>query len=368
MQRAAALVGAVSGEIFLWDAKGQILVPRAWLNQEDWREEICLRPGEGVAGTVAARREGLIVNDYRHCPYALPVFLERTRSTAVLAEPLLYRDRLIGVIVLTREVIEQPFTSQDQQILNLFAGQAVIAIENARLYERVRTGRERLQRLSHRLVELQEGERRSIARELHDEIGQLLTGLKLLLEMSAGVKPEKLTPPLSEAQALVNELIVRVREMSLDLRPSMLDDLGLLPALLWHFERYTTQTNVRVNLQHSGLDRRFSPEIETAAYRIVQEALNNVARHARTPEVTVRIHVGSEAVDVQVEDKGVGFDPGAVLAADASIGLAGMRERAQLLGGHLAVESAPGSGTTVKAELPLGGKGAVERRRGERGA
>ena len=361
-RRAAELVGATSGTVRLWDEQAKLLIPVAWHGLGEWVKDQCRQLGEGVTGVVAQRREGMIVNDYRTSPYALPAPLEHTKITAMLAEPLLYRDHLLGALTVDKHGPGGSFTEGEQGILRLFTTQAAIAIENARLYKRVRTGRERLQRLSHRLVEVQESERRSIARELHDEIGQLLTGVKLLLEMSARVRPEKLTPPLSEAQALVNELVVRVREMSLDLRPSMLDDLGLLPALLWHFERYTTQTNVRVNLQHSGLERRVSPEIETAAYRIVQEALNNVARHARTPEVTVRIHVGSKVFDLQVEDKGVGFDAGAVLAADASIGLAGMRERAHLLGGHLSVESAPGAGTTVKAELPLGDKGAVERR------
>jgi len=361
-RHAAELMGAASGTVYLWDEQAQLLIPAAWHGLGEWMKDQRRRLGEKISGAVAQRREGLIVNDYPRSPYANPAILEHVQINAVLGEPLIYRDRLLGTLTVDKHGPGSSFTKGEQGVLRLFTAQAAIAIENARLYERVRTGRERLQRLSRRLVELQESERRSIARELHDQIGQLLTGLKLLLEMSASVRPEKLTPPLSEAQALVNELIVRVREMSLNLRPSMLDDLGLLPALLWHFERYTTQTNVRVNFQHSGLDRRFSPEIETAAYRIVQEALSNVARHARTPEVTVRIHVGSEAVDVQVEDKGVGFDPGAVLAADASIGLAGMRERAQLLGGHLTVESAPGAGTTVKAELPLGDTGAVERR------
>jgi len=154
---------------------------------------------------------------------------------------------------------------------------------------------------------------------------------------------------------MVNELMALVRDLSLDLRPAMLDDLGLLPTLLWHFDRYTAQTDVGVTFKHIGLEgRRFAPEVETAAYRIVQEALTNVARHAGVSEVAVRLWADQETLGVQIEDRGTGFDPEAALAAGDTTGLAGMRERAVLLGGQLTVESASGAGTCVRAELPLG--------------
>jgi signal transduction histidine kinase len=138
----------------------------------------------------------------------------------------------------------------------------------------------------------------------------------------------------------------------------MLDDLGLLPALLWHFERYTAQTGVRVNLEHAGVEQRFGPDVETAAYRIVQEALTNVARHAAVGEVTVRLWAHPERLNLQIEDQGAGFDPRAALAASASSGLVGMRERATLAGGWLVIEAAPGSGARLLAEFPLGDPGA----------
>ena len=133
-RRAVELVGAQGGEVCLWNSEAQVLVPCAWHGLGDWRKQIYLRAGEGVAGTVASRREGLIVNDYRASPYALPQFLERSSATAVLGEPLLYRDHLVGVIVLVRDNPDQPFTREDQGTLALFAIQAAIAIENARLH------------------------------------------------------------------------------------------------------------------------------------------------------------------------------------------------------------------------------------------
>ena len=142
--------------------------------------------------------------------------------------------------------------------------------------------------------------------------------------------------------------------MSLDLRPIMLDDLGLLPALHWHLDRYFAMSGVRVNFKHSGVtDRRFPPEIETAAYRVVQEALTNVVRHSRAQEVIVRLWTTDKTLSVQVEDLGVGFDRDAAISARISSGLSGMRERAALLGGRLSIESTPGSGTHLTAEFPI---------------
>ena len=235
---------------------------------------------------------------------------------------------------------------------------AELSTANARLIEQIaerRRAEEELRRLSHRLVEVQESERRHIARELHDEIGQILTGLKLALEMAARMQTVALKEKLDQTRTIVNELIGRVRDLSLDLRPAMLDDLGLLHALLWHFERYTSLTSVRVSFKQLGIERhRFNSGIETAAYRIVQEALTNAARHAKVNEIKVTIFADAENLSVLVEDQGSGFVPSAALAAGASSGLAGMRERAQLLGGSLVIESAPAQGTKVWALLPIG--------------
>jgi len=211
---------------------------------------------------------------------------------------------------------------------------------------------EELRALSCRLVETQELERRRLAQELHDEVGQLLTGLKLSLEMARRPSPEA-GESLDRSIALVNELIVRVRDLSLDLRPAMLDDLGLLPALLWHFGRYEALSGVRVLFEHSGLAGQLPPLAATAAYRIVQEALANVGRHAGVGEVRVRLWTAGSLLCLQVEDKGFGFDPGLLRRRTDGAGLNGMRERARLLGGSLTLESAPGHGTRVTAELPI---------------
>jgi PAS domain S-box-containing protein len=210
-----------------------------------------------------------------------------------------------------------------------------------------------LQALSSRLLEVQESERRHLARELHDEIGQLLTGLRLLLRLNGDLPADALKARFEQARTIVDDLLGRVRGLSFDLRPADLDELGLLPALLALFERYTTQTGVLVNFKHQGLERRFASEVETAAYRIVQEGLTNAARHAGVAGVTVRVWTDADKLSIQIEDQGCGFDPEVALKAPRSSGLIGMRERIMFLGGHLAIESTPGAGTTITAELPL---------------
>jgi len=225
--------------------------------------------------------------------------------------------------------------------------------ERARLFEQVRASHEQLQSLSRQLLQAQEAERRAIARKLHDEIGQLLTNVGLMLTTSQQLPPDLARARLAEAQSLVHDLIERVRNLAMDLRPATLDDLGLVPALVWLSERYTMQTNVSVRFEHAGLEeKRVALEAKTAAYRIVQEALTNVARHAGVSEVTVRLWTAPDTLFVVIADQGRGFDP-RTIRTSASTGLSGMHERTVLLGRSLTIDAALGAGTRVTAALPL---------------
>jgi PAS domain S-box-containing protein len=212
-----------------------------------------------------------------------------------------------------------------------------------------------LQALSSRLLEVQEAERRHLARELHDEIGQLLTGLRLLLRLNGDLPSDSLATRLGQARTMVDDLLARVQTLSFDLRPADLDQLGLLPALLQLFERYTAQTGVLVDFKHQDMEGRFAPAVETGAYRVVQEALTNAARHAGVAAVTVRVWTEGKMLNLRIDDRGGGFDPEAALKAPRSSGLIGMQERIKLLGGRMAIESSLGSGTTITAELPVDG-------------
>lgn len=245
------------------------------------------------------------------------------------------------------------FTPQRLRVLLAYTNLARLSLQNACLYDQLEQGRRRLETISRRLVEIQEDERKWIAMELHDEIGQILTGLKLLLDSSispGGFSAEK----LAQSRGLVYELISRVRQISLDLRPAMLDDLGLIPAVLWLCERFREQTGVQVHLHHEGLDnRRFSTQVETTAFRVIQEALTNVARHAQVNRVTVQAWTANNQLNIQVKDEGIGFDPENIMDNGQSRGLMGIRERAHFVGGFLTIESAPGTGTNVNFSLPL---------------
>jgi signal transduction histidine kinase len=238
--------------------------------------------------------------------------------------------------------------------------QKQVEAERVNLYDAVQVSRKQLQTMSQRLVQAHEAERRQLARELHDEIGQMLTGLNLLLEVGTAFTMEMLTDRLREAQALVADLTTRVRSLSLDLRPSMIDDLGLLPTLHWHFQRYTLLTQVQVLFKHSGLERVLDPTIAIATYRIVQEALTNVARYALVEEVHVQVWASHTSLSIQIEDHGRGFNTDAVFSAHQSNGLTGMQERAALLGGNVLIDSTPGEGTRILAILPLVGPDALK--------
>ena len=223
------------------------------------------------------------------------------------------------------------------------------AIERGWLVETVEESRLRLAALSERLVDVQEAERRDIARELHDEVGQLLTGLLFKIEGHGAAAGN----PKDEMKGIVKDLIGRVRDLSMSLRPPMLDELGLLAALTWLIDRFEAQTGISVRFHHADLeDRRFGAQVEITAFRIVQEALTNVARHAGVRHASVDVWANPVSLGARIEDEGRGFDVEAALAAPSS-GLEGMRERSRLTGGHLTIESAPGEGTRLSLELPL---------------
>jgi PAS domain S-box-containing protein len=305
--------------------------------------------------TLLLRQESILIPDVQ--PYhAWNEPFGREDGHNCLGVPLVAGGRVIG-LYLVFNAGPNIFSKAHVGLAEALAAQSAVIIQNVRLFEQVRAGRQQLQALSHRLVKVQEAERRHIAREFHDEIGGLLTGLKLILEMGIYLPLEATRDQLHQAQEVVNELMTRVEELSLNLRPAMLDDLGLLPALLWHFERYTALTQVQVVFDHAGLEQRFWPEMETVAYRIVQEALTNVARYAAVDRVFVQLRAGQETLNLQIIDQGTGFDLETVRNAGTSSGLTGMYERAASVGGHLTIETTPGSGARLVAELPLQNNG-----------
>ena len=215
--------------------------------------------------------------------------------------------------------------------------------------EALRISAEQQKAISRRLLEVQEAERRHIALELHDEIGQILTALKIKLEMVGRETPENNS--LAEAQELVDDAVGKVRKLSLNLRPAALDHLGLLSAYLWLFRNFTQQTGIEIDFNQSGLSgRRFPPEIETSAFRVAQESLTNIARHAQVASAKIRVWIDENSLHLTIEDEGAGFDFERVIAEGASTGVAGMRERVLFSGGAFQIETAEGKGTKISAD------------------
>lgn len=210
-----------------------------------------------------------------------------------------------------------------------------------------------------KIITTQEEERQRIARELHDEVGQSITSLMIGFRVLETQDPEKMRQGITELKRLLAQTLDEVRHLALELRPSSLDDLGLIPALQQYTREYADKFGVNADFQASGFEsKRLRPEVEIALYRIIQEALTNVVRHAEAKKVSVLMGIRNSSIVAIVEDNGKGFDVQDVLASktiEQKLGLYGMQERASLIGGMLTIEATPGKGTTVFVEVPLKG-------------
>lgn len=214
---------------------------------------------------------------------------------------------------------------------------------------------EGMRRLSRQLLEVQENERRHLARELHDEVMQTLTALKLSLGAAAQA-PTIATRQLEESVETVDDLVEQVRSLSLDLRPSMLDDLGLVPALEWYCQRQSRRLAVPIAFFTAPFSSRPSPEVETTCFRVVQEALTNTAKHSQATQVKVTLQQRDSTLQITIRDNGVGFDTATMHVHSergSGIGLRGMEERLRLVEGQLDITTAPGHGTEIRARVPM---------------
>jgi signal transduction histidine kinase len=356
----ARTLGLERTEILELAPSGDVLILRAGAGWDADLEGLASVPASrhSPAGYTLESQAPVVVEDLRRdTRFAVPPLLADHGVVAVLNVVIRGDPRPYGVLAANASHPRR-FSPDDIYFLRAVANVLADAIGHTKIEDelqaardRERRLRERLERHSRMVVEAQERERRRIAHELHDEIGQTLTGLKLTLEDHDRLSSEAAARRLARARELAVELLRRVHDLSLDLRPAILDDLGLQPALVWLTERYRDQTGVHVGLRCSGLDRRLRNEVETAAYRIVQEALTNVARHADVDHATVECALENGRLRVEVVDNGRGFELDAVPIGQSS-GLAGMEERARSTAGRISVNSRIGRGTTVTAELP----------------
>jgi signal transduction histidine kinase len=291
-------------------------------------------------------------------PYASSGLGEaRPNLLSYLCIPLVAKGEIQGAIDMFSNA-PHVFTLDQVELFTTMGKEVGVMIQNARLFEQVVLGRERLQILSQQLIEVQENERRHIARELHDEIGQALTALKVNLQTLGKLQtPEELGPHILESISIVDRTIQQVRNLSLDLRPSLLDDLGIVAALRWYIDRQAQRAGFEAQFLASPPELRLSPDLETTCFRVVQEALTNVVRHAQAQKVRIELRKKTDVLFLTVLDDGIGFDireVGQRFAGDSSLGLLGMRERVQLVGGTIEISSHREWGTEIQVVFPIG--------------
>ncbi|RDI74328.1 GAF domain [Gaiella occulta] len=299
--------------------------------------------GRGILGVLIHDARVLRLDDLTRDPRSVGFPANHPPMRSFLGVPVMTRGVAFGNLYLAEKQGADAFTEEDEEIVTLLAAQAAVAIENARRVERDAL---------RRAVLAQEVERRRLARELHDETGQALTSI--LLGLAVVERAESLGDARAAAADL-RELVVStlqdVRRLAVELRPSALDDFGLVPALRRLGQTVREGSRLDVQVEARLGDERLEPELETAVYRIVQEALTNAVKHADAHHVSVVLTRKNEMVSVVIEDDGRGFEPAA--PRGGGLGLLGMRERVELLDGTLSVESAPGAGTTLLLGLPI---------------
>jgi signal transduction histidine kinase len=320
---------------------------------------------EGLQPTVAERpiyrrilqsAQPLVIPD-SHADPDWVILPELAWIRSVMSAPIRAKGRYLGLLNL-HSAVPNYFTNAHVAPLQAFADQAAVALENASLLREVHAGRERLQALSEQLLDAQEAERRAVARELHDEIGQVLAAVGAnLLAIEPSSRPVNLSERLEESLDLVDDAIKRIRDLSLDLRPSLLDDFGAVPALEWYIDRQAQRSGWSAEFVAEPSEMRLPPGLETTCFRVAQVALTNVARHAQAKKVRVELLRHQTELEMVISDDGVGFDVQAALERarrGATLGLLSMEERVRLARGVLEIKSAPGHGTEIRVRFPLG--------------
>jgi two-component system sensor histidine kinase DegS len=279
-----------------------------------------------------------------------------------LALPLTAQRQVIGSIVLGQESVSMGQMTElalDEFSIILSAAQQLgLSIENARLYQAAQEREKRLGELLHQVVEAQEMERQRIARELHDATGQSLTAVALGLrgvESTLATNPAKAIAQLRELKGYSTDALGELRHIIADLRPSQLDDLGLVAALQWYVQEFEKRYDVHAEFVLEGERQRLPQEYQIVLFRIAQEALTNIGKHAHATKATVRLEFELRQLRLTIRDNGRGFDPERVLreSRPAGWGLVGMQERTLLLGGDFQVESDPEEGTCIQVTAPL---------------
>ncbi len=367
------LTGIDMAAIFLLDPASGHLKMNAYRGLSEHAARLAYQVGllDGNCGGVLELGRAVVVPDISQLRGRGAKSLQRENVTAMMHVPLMTRDRALGSMCLgTHDNMK--FDEQEQKLFTSIGNQIAIAVENARLYAEVQH-KERLRgELFQKALAAQEEERKRIARELHDEVSQSLTAL--LYEAEGGLELKASAAARSRFQDiwdLTQRSLDNVHDLIFDLRPSMLDQLGLIPAVRWLAKTRLEPKGIRVQVEaadgEEASQQRLETDTETALFRVIQEAINNIARHAAARSVDIQLEMQDQYARVSIRDDGVGFDLAELAGITAreiespetptrgarGLGIVGMQERIELLGGELEILTAPGAGTWLKIRIPL---------------
>jgi len=279
---------------------------------------------------------------------------------SVFVAPMCFGKKMVGALSLSWVKQSKTFTPDESKLFQTIANQIAVALENARLMQVVKIHSQELKQLSSQLMKAHESERKKIAQELHDDVGQMLQSMKMNLDRirrNLSGEPTRIEDTkdwLIDTEKLLSQTIDDIRTLTFDLRPSMLDDFGLISTLRWYMEDFTKRSNIQVVLKGKEEKYRFPLEIEINLYRIIQEALTNVAKHSKAAEVTIFLSQKDSTAILSVKDNGVGFDVATILSSPhKGMGVFNMKERVNLLGGSFEIISHPHKGTRVNVKIPF---------------
>lgn len=359
LDKVMALVRAEVGGILLYHERTETLYYRAYrgLSEEFVRDVGRLKLGEGIAGKAAELRETIYSRDISKDERIANPFPGIEEFGAFLSIPLVARDRLLGVMnVATKD--ERGFSPEAISLVTSVSDQIAVALENAQLYEALQRKEQARGELLRKIMSVQEEERKRIARELHDEVSQSLTGSAFRAEAVLSRLPEgaeEIQGSLEEIRDLAIRTMEEIHRVVYSLRPSLLDDLGLVAAVQWLADHYLEEAGIKVLFETVGSERSLSAEAEITLFRITQEAITNIVKHSGAESVSIAVEFHANSAAVHIEDDGHGFSVEEVtssLETDRGLGLLGMKERAELLDGYLRIEAQHERGTKVSAEVP----------------
>jgi signal transduction histidine kinase len=363
---AVAVVRASAGSLLIWDALSNDLVftvargggGQALIGRR-------MPAYKGIAGWVLANHRSAIVHQVRQDPRFFGAIDESLgfRTSSLLAVPLIAKGQAIGVLEVLNQASGRPFDQQDADLLMALGGQAAVAIKNARLYRQVQDERDRI-------VALEEEVRKDLAREIHDGPAQMLSAIIMHLSVIQDLAirdPKQVAKEIALVQETASSALQQIRSMIFELRPVILQTQGLVAALHTYVKRLREVEGMTIQAELDCLSERLPPKVEEVCFAIIQEALTNVKKHAEARHTWLQIARQDDHLMINIHDDGKGFEVTRLEVLEAQeghLGLLNMRERAELVGGELAIRSQPGWGTRVTLTIPLSPEPVADQPRG----